>query len=122
MPEPASVLVTDDNSDLCETFSLILKRQGFDADTASDGPSAVKKFTMHHSDVILLDFVMPEMNGLEAFRRIRQIDPAAKAILMTAYCEEELMKEALDEGIRCVISKPVKIDQMMEIIKEAVLS
>ena len=84
MTEQARVLVVDDNEDLLETFSMILKRRGFSVDTAEDGVCAVDKFKMHHFDVILMDIVMPRMNGVEAFRKIREVNPVAKVILMTA--------------------------------------
>jgi len=118
MTEQASVLVVDDNEDLLETLALILKRRGFNVDTAEDGVVAVDKFKMHHFDVTLMDIVMPEMNGVEAFRRIREMSPSARVILMTAYSEEELMKMALDEGAHSVVHKPIRIDQMIEMIQE----
>ena len=122
MMDQTSVLVVDDNEDLLDTFSLILKRRGFDVDTAPDGVVAVDKFKTGHFDVILMDIVMPEMNGVEAFRRIREINPEAKVILMTAYSEEELIEMALNEGAHCVIHKPLRIDRMIKLIKEATLS
>lgn len=122
MAEQTSVLVVDDNEDLLDTLALILKRRGFSVDTAGDGACAVDKFKSRQFDVILMDIVMPRMNGVEAFRRIREMSPRAKVILMTAYSEEELMKMALDEGAHQVVHKPIRIDQMIEMIKEAALN
>ena len=122
MAEQASILVVDDNEDLLETFSMILKRRGFTVDTAENGVSAVDKFKMGHFDVTLMDIVMPEMNGVEALKRIKEINPGARVILMTAYSEDELMRMALDEGARGVIHKPIKIDRMIELIKETALN
>lgn len=121
MADQTSVLVVDDNEDLLETFSLILKRHGFNIDTAENGVSAVNKFKMHHFDVIVMDIVMPEMNGVEAFRKIREMSPGAAVILMTAYSEEELIQIAQDEGAHCIVHKPIRIDQLIELIKEAAL-
>ena len=122
MAERTSVLVVDDNEDLLDTLSLILKRRGFSVDTAGDGVCAVDKFKARHFDVTLMDIVMPRMNGVEAFRRIREMSPKAKVILMTAYSEEELMRMALDEGAQQVVHKPIRIDQMIELIKKAALN
>ncbi len=121
MTEP-SVLVVDDNQDLLETFSLILKRRGFNVDTAENGVSAVDKFREHHFDVILMDIVMPEMNGVEAFRRIRAMSPGATVILMTAYSEDELIRVALEEGAHRIVHKPISIDQIITLIKQAAAS
>lgn len=121
MTEQMNILVVDDNEDLLETFSMILRRRGFSVETAPDGVCAVDKYKAHHFDVTLMDIVMPEMNGVEALRRIREINPEATVILMTAYSEDELMRSALAEGARCIVHKPVRIDRMIEMIKEAAL-
>jgi DNA-binding NtrC family response regulator len=119
MSDELTILVVDDNEDLLDTFSMILKRRGFCVETADNGTSAVNKFREHNFDVILMDIVMPEMNGVEAFRKIRELDPEASVILMTAYSEEELIQIAKEEGARKVINKPIRIDQLIELIQEA---
>ena len=60
-----------------------------------------------------------EMNGVEAFRKIKEMDPDASVILMTAFSEEDLIDMARNEGARRVIHKPIKIDRLIEIIREA---
>ena len=122
MTEPTSVLVVDDNEDLLTTFSLILKQRGFDVDTAEDGAQAVDKFKARHFDVTLMDIVMPEMNGVEAFLKIKEVCPGATVILMTAYSEDELIKTAVDGGAHCVVNKPLRIDQIIALIEEAIAS
>ena len=116
--EPA-VLVVDDNEDLLETFSLILRRRGFRVEIAGDGLAAVDLYRQQNFDVILMDIVMPKMDGIEALRKIIKMDPEAKVILMTAYSEEESIQIAKSEGARRLIRKPVKIDQLIDMIKEA---
>ena len=122
MKEQASVLVVDDNLDLLDTFALILKMKGYNVDTAGDGLSAVDKFKKRPFDVILMDLIMPRMNGVEAFRKIREINPGARVILMTAYYEEEQIKTALDEGAYRAVQKPVNVARLMEMIGEATVS
>jgi DNA-binding NtrC family response regulator len=122
MTNEPTVLVVDDNEDLLETFAMILKRRGFFVETADNGASAVDKFKEHSYDVTLMDIVMPEMNGVEAFRKIREMHPGASVILMTAYSEEELIQMARDEGADHVVHKPIRIDQLIEMIKEAATS
>ena len=122
MTEQSNILLVDDNEDLLETFSMILKRRGFNVDTAENGVSAVDKFKAGHFDVTLMDIVMPEMNGVEALKKIKEINPDARVILMTAYSEEKLMRMALDQGARGVIHKPIRIDRMIELIRETALN
>jgi DNA-binding NtrC family response regulator len=119
MTDATTILVVDDNEDLLATFSMILKRRGFYVETAENGATAVDKFKEHHYDVTLMDIVMPEMNGVEAFRIIKEMQPGATVILMTAYSEEELIQIARDEGAHRIVHKPIRIDQLIELIKEA---
>jgi len=119
MNDEPTILVVDDNEDLLETFAMILKRRGFSVETAGNGASAVDKFKEQDFDVTLMDIVMPEMNGLEAFRKIKEIQPEASIILMTAYSDEDLIKTAKNEGVHRVINKPIRIDKLIELINEA---
>jgi DNA-binding NarL/FixJ family response regulator len=66
-----------------------------------------------------MDIVMPGINGVEASRKIKEIDPGAIIILMTGHSDEALLRLARDEGTRHIVSKPVKIDQLIELLSEA---
>lgn len=119
MHEHLNILVVDDNDDLLNTFSLIFKRCGFCVETAGDGLTAVNMFRRGNFDITLMDIVLPVMNGVEAFQHIREINPRAQVILMTAYSDEDLVARAIQEGVHCVLHKPLRIDQIIDMIKEA---
>ena len=119
MKDEPTILVVDDNEDLLETFAMILKRRGFIVETADNGAKAIDKFKEQEFDVTLMDIVMPEMNGVETFRKIREMVPEASIILMTAYSDEEMIQSAKKEGVNKVINKPIRIDQLIELINEA---
>jgi len=118
MSDKPKILVVDDNQDLLETFAMILKRRGYNVQTAGNGSSAVDKFKDQRFDVTLMDIVMPEMNGVDAFKKIKEIQPGAPIILMTAYSDEELIQTARDEGAHQIIHKPIRIDKLLELINE----
>jgi len=118
MKDKPTILVVDDNQDLLETFAMILKRRGYRVQTAGDGISAVNKFREQNFDITLMDIVMPEMNGVDAFKKIKEIHPEASIILMTAYSDEDLIQNAKSEGARQIIHKPIHIDQLIELINE----
>ncbi|MGD0779894.1 MAG: response regulator [Dehalococcoidales bacterium] len=118
MNDKPTILVVDDNQDLLETFAMILKRRGYEVQTAVNGSSAVNKFKEQQFDVTLMDIVMPEMNGVDAFKKIKEIQPEAPIILMTAYSDDELIQSAKDEGVRQIIHKPIRIDQLIDLINE----
>jgi DNA-binding NtrC family response regulator len=119
MNNKPTILVVDDNQDLLETFAMILKRRGYSVQTAVNGVSAVDKFKDQNFDVTLMDIVMPEMNGVDAFKKIKEIRPEASIILMTAYSDDEVIQKALNGGVRKIIHKPIKIDKLLELINEA---
>jgi DNA-binding NtrC family response regulator len=118
MNDKPTILVVDDNQDLLETFAMILKRRGYNVQTAGNGIAAVDKFKDQKFDVTLMDIVMPEMNGVEASKIIKEIEPEASIILMTAYSDEELIQSARDEGVKQIIHKPIRIDKLMELISD----
>lgn len=118
MKNKPTILVVDDNQDLLETFAMILKRRGYRVQTAGDGLSAINKFKEQFFDVTIMDIVMPEMNGVDAFKKIKEIQPEAPIILMTAYSDEELIQNAKNEGARQIIHKPIHIDQLIDLINE----
>ena len=118
MNDKTTILVVDDNQDLLETFAMILKRRGYEVQTACDGSAAVDRFKEQNFDVTLMDIVMPEMNGVDAFKKIREIQPEASIILMTAYSDEELIRTAIDEGVTLIIQKPIRIDSLIKLINE----
>ena len=119
MHDKPTILVVDDNQDLLNTFAMILKRRGFSVQTAGDGFSAVNKFKEQDFDVTLMDIVMPEMNGVDASRKMKEINPEAPIILMTAYSDEELLQTARNQGVQQIIHKPIRIDELIKIITEA---
>jgi two-component system response regulator HydG len=118
MKNKPTILVVDDNQDLLETFAMILKRRGYHVQTAGDGLSAINKFKEQNFDVTLMDIVMPEMSGVDAFKKIKEIQPGAPIILMTAYSDDELIQNAKNEGALKIIHKPIHIDQLIDLINE----
>lgn len=117
--EAINILVVDDNEDLLDTLAIILKHHGFKVATAINGFSAINTFRQGVFDITLMDIMMPDMNGVEAFQHIREIDPDALVILMTGSSEDDIVAGALREGVHCVVQKPFRIDQTIEVIKKA---
>jgi len=119
MNEKASVLIADDNLSLCKTMSFTLKRKGYAVTIARDGMEALEKVKQKPFDMIFMDIKMPLMDGVETYKRIRQIRPESVVMMMTAYAVEELVQEALQEGAYGVIYKPLDIERVVSLIEEA---
>jgi two-component system, NtrC family, response regulator HydG len=122
MSRSARILVVDDNKDLLNTFSLILKRKGYLVDMAEDGEEALNKYKIQNYDIVLMDVVMPGINGIEVLHKMRGINALPKIILMTAYCEEEKLDQVVSSGeAYSALYKPINIAKLMDLIGEAVV-
>ena len=119
MRDKASVLIVDDNESFCKTMSLVLKRKHYNVTTAAGGREAIKKTGKKPFDIIFMDVKMPQMNGVETYKRIKRIRPEASVVMMTAYAVDELIKEALEEGADGIIHKPLDIQEVMSFIELA---
>ena len=110
-PDDTSILVVDDEQDIIDLLEYNLSSRGYDVSTARDGIEALDTARDVHPDLIILDVMMPKMDGLETCRRIRR-DAYLRTIpvlMLTARTEEESMIEGLDSGADSYLSKPVSI-------------
>ncbi|MFQ5812021.1 MAG: ATPase, T2SS/T4P/T4SS family [Anaerolineae bacterium] len=115
--EKASILIIDDDVNLCETLSDILEEKGYRVVVAQDGPKAIAEVKSQRFDLALIDIVMPGMNGVEVLREIRVADSQVTTMLMTGHSAVEgLVPEALEAGIDGVLYKPLDIDAIVEMI------
>ncbi len=102
----ANILVVDDEPHILEVLSVVLARAGYDVQTATSGQDALELFREQIPDVSLLDVRMPDMNGIELLSRIRETDPHAIVLMMTAYSTWEVAVEAMRLGAFNYIKKP----------------
>jgi DNA-binding NarL/FixJ family response regulator len=102
-----SILVADDHDIVREGLKTLLQSQPKwkICDEASTGREAVEKARQHKPDIIVLDFSMPELNGLEATRQIRRILPHTEVLILTMHDSEQLAKEVLQAGARGYLLK-----------------
>ncbi|MGA1874568.1 MAG: response regulator [bacterium] len=112
------VLVVDDQSGMRETLSDILQEAGYAVDSANDGYVAIKKAGQQPFDIILMDIIMPGINGVEAIKEIKKVTSRPEFILMTAYSAETLINEAINCGIYRYITKPFPPDQIIALLEE----
>ena len=121
MPESATahrIMVVDDDTDLRVTLQDILILEGRDVIAAEDGFQAVKLASEGPIDLIFMDIRMPGMDGVETFLKIKEILPDCIVVMMTGHAVESLIEQALSEGAKTCLSKPVSIEQLLEIVDE----
>lgn len=108
------ILVVDDLADNLFLLQTVLETEGYEVDTADSGSSALAKIKAVPPDLLLLDIMMPDMNGYEVTRRIRQNDrlPFIPILLVTAH-DEATATQGLDVGANDFIRKPIDADELL---------
>lgn len=109
------ILIVDDNSDIRFIFRSTLEPYGYHCDEARNGLEALEKIEAEEFALILLDYSMPVMNGLEVIRRLKQDSgsPCPQIVMMTAHSDYDLRIQALDAGATAVLSKPFDLDHLL---------
>jgi len=120
MPEKKiRVLVADDEKIVRDFFSRLLSLRGLEVVCAEDGYKAVELAKEGNFELFFLDVKMPGMDGLETFRKIRQINPNAVVVMMTGYIAENILEQAQKEGAYGSIRKPFDISEIKDIVDRA---
>lgn len=115
----ARVLVVDDAAFMRMKIQQVLEANGHTmAGEAGDGEEAIQKYSMVKPDVVILDITMPGMNGIEALRRIKEIDPKARVIICSAMGYQDLITQAIQLGAQNFIVKPFEDAHLVQAIKK----
>ncbi len=113
------VLIVDDEEPVRRLLSRELQRKGFSTDTANDGNDALRKLKKESFDVILLDIVMPGIDGIDVMKRLRN-DPASPAIIvLTGKATVETAVDAMKNGAFDYLTKPYKLEELIIVINRA---
>ncbi len=112
----SKILIVDDETNLRITFAAALEMMDHQILEAENGKKAIEMAKQHSPDIIFMDVRMPQMNGVEAFKEIKKINPDIKVIMMTAYAVEDLLEEAVRLGAYTIIHKPFDIEKIAELI------
>jgi two-component system chemotaxis response regulator CheY len=109
----AKVLVVDDAAFMRVRAAKVLMDNGHEVQQAENGVEAVRMYAEWRPDAVLMDITMPEMDGLEALKEIRKIDPAAKVAMVTAMGQQAIVMEALKAGAKDFVLKPFQPDRVL---------
>lgn len=119
MNEKLKILVIDDNKEFCQNIKDVLELKNLNVETAFDGLKGLDMVKEHDFDLTLLDIKMPIMNGVETFKRIKEINPKMPVIMVTAFAVEDLIRQALREGAYGALKKPLDFDKLFSLIDNA---
>lgn len=114
-----SVLLVDDEKEYLETLAERMINRGYLVDTADTGIKALKSLEDHKYDAIVMDIMMPGLDGLQTLKRIRVDYPEMQVILLTGHATVSVGVEAVKMGASDFLEKPADIDKLCEVIEKA---
>ncbi len=115
-----SVLIVDDEAAICESLQTLLEFEGYSVEVAGDGREGLARIAERPFDLVLLDFALPERNGVEVLGEIRERDPDLPVIMITAYGTVENAVNAMQAGATNFIQKPWDNEKLLADVRVAV--
>ncbi len=119
--EDLKILLVDDDKDMCESLADVLMfDSNYKVEFNTNPENVLEKIDKEKFDLIIVDYKMPKMDGLELMRRIRKIHPKTPIFILTAFISNELVEEATKEGATKILSKFIWPDEILQNIKEVI--
>ena len=112
----AKILITDDAAFMRMMLKDIISKRGHEIYEAGNGVECLEKFVTVNPDLVTLDITMPEMDGLHALEKLKQIDPKCKVIMCSAMGQQAMVMEAIKIGANDFIVKPFQHDRVLTAI------
>ena len=114
-----NILICDDAAFMRMMIKDILTKNGYNiAGEAENGAKAVEKYAELKPDLVLMDITMPEMDGIEALKKIKASDPGASVIMCSAMGQQAMVIESIQSGAKDFIVKPFQADRVLESIRK----
>lgn len=114
------VMIVDDAIFMRMKLKDILEKSGYEVIAeAKNGAEAIEKYKAERPDIVTMDITMPEMNGIEALKGIRQFDPGARIIMCSAMGQQAMVMEAIQSGAVDFIVKPFEADRVIDSLVKA---
>lgn len=115
------VLIVDDDTSVLRTFSKLLQKTGYATETAETGKEAIEKISKSFYDVVLIDFRLPDMDGINLLEKIPDQLTSSVKIMITGFPSLDLGVKALDMGIDAYVVKPVSPSDLLSLISEKLM-
>jgi len=112
------ILIVDDSAFTRGIHKQILESQGYETLEAASGDEALEKFKREKPDLVMMDLLMPDADGMDVVREILQIDPDAKTVICSTDKQKFRQEEAKEIGTMGFITKPINAEKMVETLKK----
>jgi len=115
------ILIVDDAAFMRMMIKDVLTKNGFEViGEAENGAKAIEKYKELKPNLTIMDITMPEIDGIQALKEIKKIDPSAKIIMCSAMGQQAMVIEAIQAGAKDFIVKPFQADRVIEAIKKVI--
>lgn len=111
------IMVVDDDPVMLASICDILEFEGYDVTPVEDGYQAIAKATAEIFGLIFMDINLPGIDGVQAYRKIKEISPGTVVIMMTGFSVEDLVQQAVEEGAFTVLYKPLDIKKVLTAVQ-----
>jgi DNA-binding NtrC family response regulator len=115
-----NIIIVDDEQSLRQVLDLVFREEGYAVRTAFNGIQALEMLEAEHADVILTDVRMPDMDGIELLRNVRERNPDVGVVLMTAHSSVETARDAFKLGADDFIEKPFDVEELKVIVAKTI--
>jgi two-component system response regulator HydG len=112
------ILIVDDDKDHAESIADLLQLRGYEVEVAYSGEQALELFSSLEFGVTIMDIKLPGMNGVEAFFKLRKLNPGAQVIMMTGLSVDQLIARAVEGGAAGVLHKPFAMGDLLEAVSQ----
>jgi DNA-binding NtrC family response regulator len=116
----ARILIAEDEKTQRDLLEGFLRKEGFSVEAAADGREALQKLRGNFFDMALIDYKMPELDGLQTLREIRKLYPDLPVVMMTAYGTVETAVASMKEGALDYLTKPIDLDELLLILQKVI--
>jgi len=116
--EQTLILVVDAQFKASYTLKTTLEQKGYRVATTEKGSEALEMVKSHHYDIVFLDARLPDMNGIQVFERVKEIDPRATVIMMATYSSKNFLRSTIKEGSYTCIQKPFDMEKIIGLVEE----
>ena len=117
---PVRVLIADDSDSLIGLFAAWLEDAGYAVLTASTGRQALDVAAVHHPEIVLLDLIMPQMDGFETCTKLTRLPDSPEIILMTGSLDPHHLHRATDLCVATLLRKPIEVETLIAAVASAV--
>ena len=116
-----NILICDDAAFMRMMIKDILTKNGYEVvGEAANGAEGVEKYSQLKPDLVMMDITMPEMNGIDALKKIKENDSNANVIMCSAMGQQAMVIESIQAGAKDFIVKPFQVERVIEAVKKAI--